>query len=203
MSEKTLISPKDVVRIELLLNPHNDHEELYRYHQFACKTAPDALRLRDIAAFESCPDHVMVRVWLIGSEKPITAGCAVFFDVDERAVELGSLFVSPLMRGMGFGQFMVDAIATKFNDEHNLVKNDEVRVTAKVRYGNYGPIPILNKSGFVVQSITDHKVNWVYDPSAAHSTACRLYEKIASSGAIIEDDLFQALCSVHGNVRVR
>jgi len=203
MTKNPLISSKEIVGVELKLNPHNDHGELYRYHKFACKTAPEALRLRDITAFEGNPDHVMIRVWLVGAEKPITVGSAVLFDVDALTVELGSLFVSPLMRGMGFGQFLVDAICTKFNDDNNLAKNRKVRIIAKVRYGNYGPIPILNKSGFRVEAITDHKVHWAYDPASSHQTACRLYDKVIATGAIIEDDLFHSLCGVHGNVRIR
>jgi GNAT superfamily N-acetyltransferase len=208
MSEKTLISAREIKQIELLLNPHKNHAELYRYHVFACKCCPTSLRPRAKEDFKVNPDHALIRVWLEGSDKPISAGIAVLFDSDPHSVELGSLFVSRVFRGFGFGQMLVDALVTKFNDDNHLGKHTDVRLTAKVRYGNPDPIPILNKSGFVVNEIIvsptqGNKSYWSYEPERSRNTAARLYEMITKFNVTIEDDLFNALISTHSSVRVR
>lgn len=202
MPEKTLIAANDIAQIELKLNPHSDKKDVISYHQFACKSAPEALKQRDPDAFSNNPQHALIHVWLKGSDKPITAGMAVLFDETNTTVELGSLFVPPIFRGFGFGQLLIDSLTTIFNDDHQVANYQDVKLTAKVRYGNYAPIPILNSTGFYVEKIDNHKVYWNYNPKLAHKTACRLYDKITAAGVVIEDDLFNALCSVHGSVRV-
>ena len=203
MSERTLISEREIERVEILMNPHTHHRPLREHHVYACGKCPDTLRKRPLADFKKNPDHALIRVWLNGGKEPTSVGLAVLFDVDVRTVELGSLFVSSVFRGMGFGQMLVDALATKFNDDNHLGKYHEVKMVAKVRYGNYGPIPILNRSGFKVNSIRDGKSFWTYDPSSAQATAARLYDTITKHGAVVEDDLFHSLITVHSSVRLR
>lgn len=203
MSERTLISAREIERVEILVNPHTNHRPLRDHHNYACEKCPETLRKRDLADFKDNPDHALIRVWLNGGKEPTSVGLAVLFDVDMHTVELGSLFVSSVFRGMGFGQILVDALATKFNDDNHLGKYQDVKMIAKVRYGNYGPIPILNRTGFKVDAIRNGKSYWTYDPLSAQATACRLYDAITKHGAVVEDDLFHSLISVHSSVRLR
>lgn len=187
------IAQTEITSVELVVNGLGSPEELFNIHKRVHEAAPDVLMLRDPRIFETRPDHAVLNVTLNGSPQKFQVGFACLFPVDEVTVEFGSFHVMAAFRQHGFGSLMSDGLLVNHNDQHNLQKNLNEKVIAKVCYGNKAPLKILDRTGFRPVAVDKDLVHFEFDPTSIRSAAVRLFDQITAQGVDVDADLVQAM----------